>query len=91
VSSRSWRERLEDIRACAINIRSFTLGMDYENFLDDPKTIRAVSYELTTMGEAVRSLPQEIQDEYPDIPWGKIQGIRNVLVHEYYRLDEEIL
>ena len=31
------------------------------------------------------------QKQYTDVPWGKMQGIRNVLVHEYFRLDEEIL
>ena len=65
--------------------------MDFESFLNDPKTIRAVAFELTTIGEAVRAMPQEIKEKYADIPWGKIQGIRNVLVHEYFRLDEEIL
>ena len=65
--------------------------MNFDTFLDDPKTIRAVAFELTTIGEAIRAIPQEIQDKYSDIPWGKIPGIRNVLVHEYFRLDEEIL
>jgi uncharacterized protein with HEPN domain len=41
------------------------------------------------MGEATRAIPLEIQKQYTDIPWGKMQGIRNVLVHEYFRLDEE--
>jgi uncharacterized protein with HEPN domain len=65
--------------------------MLFEAFLDDPKTIRAVAYEFTTLGEAARAIPLEIQKRFPDIPWGKMQGIRNVLVHEYFRLDEEIL
>lgn len=38
-----------------------------------------------------RAIPLEIQNQFADIPWGKMQGIRNVLVHEYFRLDEEIL
>jgi len=33
----------------------------------------------------------EIQKQFADVPWGKMQGIRNVLVHKYFRLDEEIL
>ena len=65
--------------------------MSFDAFLDDPRTIRAVAFEFTTMGEAARAIPEEIQEKYPGIPWGKIQGIRNVLVHEYFRLDEEIL
>jgi len=65
--------------------------MNFESFQDDPKTIRAVAFELTTIGEAVRAIPQVIQDKFDKVPWGKIQGFRNVLVHEYFRLDEEIL
>ena len=62
-----------------------------DDFLDDPRTVRAIAFEFTTIGEAARVMPVEIQDRYPDVPWGKMQGIRNVLVHEYFRLDEEIL
>jgi uncharacterized protein with HEPN domain len=91
VSPRDWQARLQDILTCSQNIQEFTAGMTYDSFLDDPRTIRAVAFELTTIGEAVRAIPQEIQEKYPEIPWTKIQGIRNVLVHEYFRLDEEIL
>jgi uncharacterized protein with HEPN domain len=65
--------------------------MSFDAFLNDPRTIRAVAFEFTTMGEAARAIPKEIQKQYPEIPWGNMQGIRNVLVHEYFRLDEEIL
>ncbi len=65
--------------------------MTFEAFLEDPRTIRAVAFEFTTIGEAARVIPIEIQERYSGIPWGKMQGIRNVLVHEYFRLDEEIL
>lgn len=91
MSPRAWNERKEDILICARNIKSFTDGMSFEEFLDDPKTLRAVAYEFITMGEAARTIPEEVQEKYPDVPWGKMQGIRNVLVHEYFRLDEEIL
>ena len=65
--------------------------MTFSVFLEDPRTIRAVAFEFTTIGEAARSIPLEIQERYSDIPWGEMQGIRNVLVHEYFRIDEEIL
>jgi len=65
--------------------------MTLDAFLADPRTIRAVAFEFTTIGEAAHVIPVEIQERYSDVPWGKMQGIRNVLVHEYFRLDEEIL
>lgn len=56
--------------------------MSFDAFLDDSKTIRAVAFEFTTMGEAARAIPLDIQKKFPEIPWGKMQGVRNVLVHE---------
>jgi uncharacterized protein with HEPN domain len=91
VSPRDWHARIQDILTSSHNIQEFTTGLNFNSFLDDPKTIRAVAFELTTIGEAVRAIPQEIQDKYSEIPWGEIKGIRNVLIHEYFRLDEEIL
>ena len=91
MSHRTPQDRVRDILACARNIQVFTAGMSLESFLDDPKTIRAVAFELMTIGEAVRALPQVVKDLSLEIPWEKMMGIRNVLVHEYFHLDEEIL
>lgn len=91
MSPRAWQEHVEDILNCARNVQDFTKGMSFESFLDDPRTIRAVAYEFTTIGEAARAIPEEIQKQFPDVPWGRMQGIRNVLVHEYFRVDEDIL
>jgi uncharacterized protein with HEPN domain len=91
VSPRSWQDRVDDILSCARNIREYTQGLSFESFLDDPRTIRAVAFEFTTIGEAASAMPEEVQKRHPQVPWGKMKGIRNVLVHEYFRLDEEIL
>jgi uncharacterized protein with HEPN domain len=91
VSPRDYRIRIQDILSCCQNILDFTMDKDYESFLSDPVTIRAVAFELVTIGEAVRSLPLNIKHDNPHIPWGSIQGIRNILIHEYFRLDEEII
>jgi len=86
VSPRDYLIRVQDILTCCHNILDFTTGKK-----SDPVVIRAVAFELITIGEAVRSLPLGFKNDNPHIPWGSMQGIRNILVHEYYRLDEEIL
>ncbi len=48
--------------------------------------VRAVAFEFVTMGEAARSIPAAIQARYPGILWDKMQVIRNVIVHEYFRI-----
>ena len=82
MSPRHWQVRIKDILACAQNIQDFISGMSMDDFMADPRTIRAVAFEFVTMGEAARTIPGEIKKQYPDVPWGKMQGIRNVLVHE---------
>ena len=68
-----------------------TRDVDLEKFLEDPRTYRAVAFKFTTVGEAARAAPADVQKCYPGVPWEKMQAIRNVLVHEYFRIDEEIL
>jgi uncharacterized protein with HEPN domain len=77
--------------ACIRNIQEFTEGMTFEAFTNDLRTIRAVAFELTTLGEAARVIPVETQKRYPHIPWDKMQAIRNVIIHEYFLLVVEIL
>ncbi len=57
MSPRTWLERVQDILACARNIQEFTANMNLDAFLKDPRTVRAVAFELTTMGEAARAIP----------------------------------
>ena len=91
MSPREWQARIRDILTCSNNILLFIEQMDFPTFVADSKTIRAVAFELTSIGEAAKAIPVEIQDEYKEIPWSRLQGIRNILVHEYFRVDEEIL
>ncbi|HEY0430756.1 MAG TPA: HepT-like ribonuclease domain-containing protein, partial [Pyrinomonadaceae bacterium] len=54
-------------------------------------TIDAVARNLEIIGEAVRQLPNHFKTTHPDIPWSQIAGMRNRIVHEYFRLDLEII
>lgn len=60
MSPRTWQERIEDILISARNIESYTSGMSFEDFLEDGRTIRAVAFEFTTLGEAARAIPIEV-------------------------------
>jgi uncharacterized protein with HEPN domain len=84
-------QRIRDILICIHNILAFTQGMTLEAFEENPMAVRAVAFEFVTMGEAARAIPAVVQQECPEIPWDKMQVIRNVIVHEYFRIDEEIL
>ena len=88
---RDWRFRVRDILGAAEAIIEYTDGMTYEQFLSDRKTVDAVVRNLMMMGESVRWLPQQVQDQHRSVPWRGLRGVRNVVVHEYFGVDPRIL
>ena len=46
-------------------------------------------YQLTLLGEAVARLTDELKAAWPDVPWADIRGMRNIVIHEYHRVDLE--
>ena len=48
-------------------------------------------YDLAIIGEAIRSVPIEVEMQYPDIPWNEARGIRNIVLHEYFRVNLAIV
>ncbi|MFX0537622.1 DUF86 domain-containing protein [Ornithinimicrobium sp. Y1847] len=46
---------------------------------------------LAVIGEGVKALPDSTREHYPDIPWASIAGLRNVVVHEYFRVDPDLI
>lgn len=82
---------LNDILESIADIREFTIGMTKENFVCDKKTIKAVVRSLEVIGEAAGKIPQRIRDNYPEIPWQELSGMRNRLIHEYFGVDFDIV
>ena len=69
----------------------YTNGMTFEEFAADRRTRDAVIRNLMTMGESVRWIPGPIREANPDVPWTTMRGVRNVVVHEYFGVDDRIL
>ncbi|MDB9314316.1 DUF86 domain-containing protein [Spirulina sp. CS-785/01] len=82
--SRNWRQRIQDIQGTIIKIQQYTEGLTFEEFQSQPTLVEAVLYNFTIMGEAARSIPQDIQTRYPEIPWRDMSDLRNRMVHEYF-------
>ena len=51
----------------------------------------AVLRNLAVIGEAVRSLPTETKEAMPDVPWASIAGLRTIVVHEYFRVNPDLV
>ena len=88
---RDWRFRVRDIAASVQAAIDYTTGMTFEEFAADRRTRDAVIRNLMTMGESVRWIPGPIREANPDVPWTTMRGVRNVVVHEYFGVDDRIL
>jgi uncharacterized protein with HEPN domain len=78
---------LEDIRLHALDALTIAKRISRESFLSDRTMQHAVIRCLTVVGEAANRVSAETRDTLPDIAWGEAVGLRNVLVHEYQRID----
>jgi uncharacterized protein with HEPN domain len=88
---RDWRFRVRDILAAVRAIEHYTEAMTFEEFAADARTIDAVVRNLMTIGESTRWIPEPIKDAHREVPWRTLRGVRNVVVHEYFGVDSEIL
>jgi uncharacterized protein with HEPN domain len=58
-----------------------------EEFSNDQKTIDAVVRNIEIIGEAVSNIPEDIRNKYSKVPWKKIVGVRNIVIHKYFGVD----
>lgn len=85
---RETRLLLSDILECIVWIESYT-AEGREAFLQNRMIRDAVARNLEVIGEATKQLSPLLKDSYPDVPWKRIAGLRDVLIHDYVRVDPE--
>ena len=81
---------LEEILEAIGLLHQYTAGLTYEEFAEDVKTQDSVTRRLEIIGEAAKGIPEGLRSKYPSVPWRDITGARDVLVHEYFRIDLEM-
>lgn len=91
MSNRDWKFRIEDILEAIDDIGVLGGGMTYEELCADARTVKALLYNMAVIGEAARRIPQNIRMLYPEIPWREMGDMRNVVIHEYFGIDLQII
>ncbi len=89
--SREYRFFLDDMQKACEKVIRYSRNLTREQFVADEKTFDAVMRDLEIIGEAAKHIPDTVRTQHPDISWHKIAGLRDVVAHEYFGLDIEII
>ncbi|MEK7793068.1 MAG: DUF86 domain-containing protein [Candidatus Hydrogenedentota bacterium] len=88
---RQWKLRILHIIESIERIQQFVEGMSLDQLRGDTKTMLAIVSSFVVIGEATVHIPAEVKRAHPRIPWSLMKRMRNVLIHEYDRIDLEVV
>jgi uncharacterized protein with HEPN domain len=88
---RSAGEYLSDMRDAIRAAREFSQDVTFEEFRNNREKQFAVIHALEIVGEAAKQVPASVREEFPDIPWRDIAGMRDRLIHGYFSVNLERL
>ena len=84
-------QRLDDISTAIREIRQFTTGLDESAYLSSRQVQQAVALALVVIGEAIKTLSPELKTRHAGVAWTKWAGLRDFLVHQYFRIDQRMV
>ena len=88
---RSWTLRITDIIEAIETALDYIEGMTFEQFVADQRTCDAVIRNFIIIGEAASHLPEDFIERHSDLPWREMRDMRNVVVHEYFGVDNMVM
>ena len=81
---------ISHILDCIEKVEQYLKGRSKEDFLNSSQLQDAVVRRVEIIGEAATHIPEGIQEEYPKVKWKEAQGMRNILIHEYFGVDLDL-
>jgi uncharacterized protein with HEPN domain len=91
MTKRSVKLYVEDILVSMEKIERYVAEKGFKQLTQDELLVDAVVRNLEIIGEASRNVPDEIRLQWPEIPWHRMAGLRNVIIHQYFDVDLEAL
>lgn len=88
---RDWKFRIQDILDAVRAVSEYTQGMNFKSFIEDRKTVDAVVRNRIIIGEAAIQIPEEVCTRHPEVPWYEMRGMRNFIVHEYFKAIDKVI
>ena len=82
---------LEDMLLSMNRIEEYLSDLDFKKFKQTHLVVDAIIRNFEIIGEASKNIPIDIQKKYPEIPWKKMYGLRNLIAHEYFGIDYEMI
>ena len=82
---------LEDMLQSMDRIEEYLSSLDFKKFKQTYLVVDAIIRNFEIIGEASKNIPTYIQQKYPEIPWKKMYGLRNLIAHEYFGIDYEMI
>ena len=79
------RARIEHMLQGVERIKDAMKDVSEEQFYQSRILLDAMSFNFAILGEAANKVSDELQEKHPEIPWGDIIGMRNVLIHDYVK------
>jgi len=82
---------LEDMLQSMKRIEEYLGDLNFIRFKMSYMVVDAVVRNFEIIGEASKKIPKHIKEKYPEIPWRKMYGLRNLIAHEYFGVDYEMI
>jgi len=91
MSKRSVLLFVQDMLEAIGKVERYTAGLTYEQFEANDMVMDAVVRNLEIIGEAARHIPEDLRSRYTGVDWRRVVGFRNIVIHEYFDVDIEII
>ena len=88
---RNWLDSVQDMINFCNRVLDHTAGLDQQLVVSTQVVYDATLRNLTLIGQAARDVPDNIREAHPEIPWRRIVGARNHMMHRYFVIDDDLM